>query len=151
MESGVQPQPIGLSPEDRDALQALTDRLVSLSLDRGWDALLELLTDDVVFLPPDEPAVIGKAEVADFLNAYPIMTQFRSSIDSADGRADLAAVRSSWESTLELEEGETWMAGKGLATYRKEGGRWRVATNCWNLDAPMMGTNWWKLDAPMGG
>ena len=71
MESGVQPQPIGLSPEDRDALQALTDKLVSLSLDRGWDALLELLTDDVVFLPPDEPAVVGKAEVADFLNAYP--------------------------------------------------------------------------------
>ena len=29
--SGVQPQPIGLSPEDRDALQALTDKLVSLS------------------------------------------------------------------------------------------------------------------------
>ncbi len=50
MESGVQPQPIGLSSEDRDALQALTDRSVSLSLDQDWDTFLELLTDDIVFI-----------------------------------------------------------------------------------------------------
>ena len=135
----VQPQRIGLSPEDRDALQALTDRLVSLSLDRGWEALLELLTDDVVFLPPDEPAVIGKAAAADFLNAFPIITQYSATIESADGSADHAVVRSSWEGTLETEEGETRMVGKRLATYRKEGGRWRVATNCWNRDAPVGG------------
>ncbi len=141
MESGVQPQRIGLSPEDRDRLQALTDRLVSLSLDRDWDTFLELLTDDVVFMPPDGPAVIGKAAVADFMEAYPIMTQFSSSIESADGRADLATIRYSFDMTVETEDGETRMVGKGLATYRKEGGRWRVATNCWNLDAPMMATN----------
>ena len=38
--------------------------------------------------------------------------------------------------TVETEEGETRMVGKWLATYRKEGGRWRMATDCWNLDAP---------------
>lgn len=52
----VQPQPIGLSFEDRDRLQALTDRAVSLCLDQDWDTFLELLTDDVVFMPPDGPA-----------------------------------------------------------------------------------------------
>ncbi len=139
MESGVQPQPIGLSSEDRDALQALTDRLVSLALDRDWDAFLELLTDDVVFMPPDEPAVIGKAAVADFLNAYPIMTSFSVTIDSADGRADHAAVRASFDMTVETEDGETRMVGKLLETRRKEGGRWLLATNCWNLNAPVGG------------
>ncbi len=108
-------------------------------LDRDWDAFLELLTDDVVFLPPDEPAVIGKAAAADFLNAFPIITQYSATIESADGSADHAVVRSSWEGTLETEEGETRMVGKRLATYRKEGGRWRVATNCWNRDAPVGG------------
>ena len=39
-----------------------------------------------------------------------------------------------------MEEGETRMVGKWLATYRKEGGRWRLATDCWNFDAPMMAT-----------
>ncbi len=135
----VQPQPIGLSSEDRDALQALTDRSVRMSLDRDWDALLELLTDDVVFLPPDEPAVIGKAAAADFLEAFPILTQYSATIESADGRADHAAVRSSWEGTMETEEGEIRTVGKRLSTYRKEGGRWRVATKCWNLDAPAQG------------
>ena len=135
----VQPQPIGLSREDRDALQALTDDAARMLLDRDWDTFLRLLTDDVVFMPPDEPAVIGKAAVADFLNAFPIITRYSATIESADGSADHAAVRSSWEGALETEEGETRMGGKRLATYRKEGGRWRVATNCWNLDAPVGG------------
>ena len=137
MESGVQPQPIGLSSEDRDALQAYIDEYVSQCLDRDWDALVERLTDDVVFMPPDEPAVIDKAAAADFLNAYPIITAFSSTIESADGRADHAAIRSSFDLTVETEDDETRMVGKGLITHRKEGGRWRVATQCWNLDAPM--------------
>ncbi len=139
MESGVQPQPIGLSPEDGDALQAYLDEWVSQCLDRDLDALVERLTDDVVFMPPDEPAVIGKAAVADFLGTYPIITALSVSIDSADGRADLATVRASFDMTVETEDGETRMVGKWLATYRKEGGRWRAATDCWNLDAPMGG------------
>ena len=136
MESGVQPQPIGLSPEDRDALQAYSDEFVSQCLDRDWDPLVERLTDDVVFLPPDEPAIIGKAAVADFLNAYPIITAYSSTLESADGSADHAATRSSFELTVETEDGETRIVGKGTTTYRKEGGRWRTATNCWNLNAP---------------
>ncbi len=139
MESGVQPQRIGLSPEDRDALEEYVDEYVSQCLDRDWDALVERLTDDVVYMPPDEPAVIGKAAVADFLNAFPIMTAFSSTIESADGSADHAATRSSFDLTVETEDGETRIVGKGVATYRKEGGRWRGATNCWNLDAPVGG------------
>ncbi len=137
MESGVQPQPIGLSPQDRDALQAYVDDWVSQCLDRDWDTLVERLTDDVVFLPPDEPRVIGKAAVAEFLEAFPIMTRFSASIDGADGRADHAALRGAFDMTVETDEGEARMVGKWLATYRKEGGRWRCATDCWNLDAPM--------------
>ncbi len=90
-------------------------------------------------MPPDGPAVIGKAAVADFLGAYPIITAFSVSIENADGRADLAATRSSFDMTVETEDGETRMVGKWLNTYRKEGGRWRGATNCWNLDAPVGG------------
>ncbi len=139
MESGVQPQRIGLSTEDRDALQAYIDEFVSQCLDRDWDALVERLTDDVVFMPPDEPAVIGKAAVTDFLEAFPILTQFSARIDSADGRADHAALRGSAAMTMETEEGETRRVNKWLATYRKEGGRWRLATDCWNFDAPVEG------------
>ena len=139
MESGVQPQPIGLSAEDRDALQAYIDEFVSQCLDRDWDALVERLTDDVVFMPPDEPAVIGKAAVADFMEAFPTMTQFSSSIKSADGRADHAAARGSFDMTVETEDGETRMVGKWLGTFRKEGGRWRIATDCWNLDTSAQG------------
>ncbi len=139
MESGVQPQPIGLSQEDRDAIQAYTDEWVSQCLDRDWDALVERLTDDVVFLPPDEPAVIGKAAAADFFAAYPVITLFSAPIESTDGRADLAVLRGTVDMTVQAEEGEARMVGKGVGTYRKEGGRWRGATNCWNLDAPQGG------------
>ena len=90
-------------------------------------------------MPPDEPAAIGKAAVADFLDAYPIITSFSVTIENADGRADHAAMRSSFDLTVETEDGETRIVGKGLVSYRKEGGRWRIATNCWNLDAPAGG------------
>ena len=140
MESGVQPQRIGLSPEDRDALEAYVDEFVSQLLDRDWDGLVERLTDDVVFLPPDEPAVIGKAAVADFLGAYPIITALSASIDSADGRADHAATRGSFDMTVETEQGETRIGwAKCWPPTAKEGGRWRMATECWNLDAPAQG------------
>ncbi len=135
----VQPQPIGLSSGDRDALEAYIDEWVSHCLDRDWDALVERLTDDVVFLPPDEPTVIGKTAVAHFLEAFPTMTRFRTSIDGADGRADHAELRDAFDMTVETDEGEARMVGKWLATYRKEGGRWRLATDCWNLDAPVQG------------
>ena len=69
----------GLSAEDRDALQAYLDEWVNQCLDRDWDTLVERLTDDVVFMPPDEPAVIGKAAAADFFEAYPIITAFSAS------------------------------------------------------------------------
>ena len=82
--------------------------------------------------------VIGKA-AADFLDTYPIMTRFSASID---GRANHTALHGPFDMTVETEEGETRM-GKWLATYLKEGGRWRLATDCWNLDAPMQGRGFW--------
>ncbi len=139
MESGVQPQPIGLSPEDREALQAYIDEFVSQCLDRDFDPLVERLTDDVVLLPPDQPAVIGKGAAAVFFEDYPVITLFSAPIESADGRADLAVLRGTVDMTVETEEGEARIVGKWLATYRKEGGRWRMATDCWNLDAPAQG------------
>ena len=135
----VQPQRIGLSPEDRDALQAYVDEWVSQCFDWDWDALVERLTDDIVLLPPDEPTVIGKAAAAEFFEAFPVMTAFSASIAGADGRADYAALRGPFDMTVETEEGEAQIVGKWLATYRKEGGRWRLATDCWNLDAPAQG------------
>ncbi len=135
----VQPQPIGLSPEDREALQAYIDEFVGQCLDRDFDPLVERLTDDVVLLPPDQPAVVGKGAAADFFGDYPVIRLFSAPIESADGRADHAAARGSFDMTVETEDGETRMVGKVLATYRKEGGRWRMATECWNLDAPAQG------------
>ena len=133
----VQPQPIGLSPEDREALQAYIDEFVGQCLDRDFDPLVERLTDDVVLLPPDQPAVLGKGAAADFFEDYPVIRLFSAPIESADGRADLAVLRGTVDMTVEAEEeGEARIVGKWLATYRKEGGRWRMATDCWNLDAP---------------
>ena len=98
------------------------DEFVSQCLDRDWDALVERLTDDVVFLPPDEPMVIGKAAAADFLDTYPIMTRFSASIDSGDGRANHAALHGPFDMTVETEEGEIRMVGKWLATLSQGGG-----------------------------
>ncbi len=133
----VQPQPIGLAPSDVAALETLIDEWINLCLDRNWDGLLDLLTDDVVFMPPGEPMVSGKHDIESWLGEFPVMTEFSSSVSHIDGRADMAALRGSFDMTVDAGEGEmARLVGKWMATYRKEGGHWRCVTDCWNLDSP---------------
>ena len=129
----VQPQRIGLSPEDRDALQAYVDEWVSQCFDRDWDALVERLTDDIVLLPPDEPTVIGKAAAAEFFEAFPVMTAFSASIAGADGRADYAALRGPFDMTVETEEGEAQMWASGWPPTARKGvaGAWPRIAGTW--------------------
>lgn len=134
----VQPQPIGLAPDDITALEALAAEWVDCCLDRNWDRLLDLLTDDAVFMPPGEPMVNGKPDIESWLEEFPILTGFSAAASHIDGRADLATMRGPFDMMVDTGEGEmVRMVGKWMATYRKEGGHWRCVTDCWNVDGPM--------------
>ena len=131
--------PLQLSPEDVAHLRGLTAEWVRLSLGGDWDALCGLLTDDVTFLPPDQPLVVGKTAVRTWFDAFPPIRAFTATLVAAEGRPDLAWARGSFTMTVEPEPQQTVsIVGKWAATYRKRGdGGWLCASDTWNVDSPM--------------
>ncbi len=86
--------------QDVGAIKALSEKWARASLDADWERWAELITDDFKWLPPNEPAIEGKAtpqgdiapterkiEVkwAFFLNITPegLLAEDRSYLDSA--------------------------------------------------------------------
>jgi len=105
------------------------------------EAVLALLTEDAVYLPPHEPAVVGTAAIRPWLAGY------------------FGAYRTHWEKeTRELVAAGDWAfevaaervrdvpadggapvddIAKGIIIYRRQpDGAWKVARDIWNSDAP---------------
>lgn len=130
--------PSQLPAEDVAQIRGNVEEFVRSALARDWDALTALLTDDVVFLPPDQPAVVGKSAVRAWLENYPIMRAFTAGIVAAEGTANFAAARGSFAMIIEVDRNQSLsMTGKWFATYRKQAYTdWLCASDVWNLDAP---------------
>jgi ketosteroid isomerase-like protein len=87
------------------------------------DELLAVLTDDVVFLSAHEPAMVGKAAVRPWLEAYLKAFIERYSYKSTDTPLAGGAV---------VED-----TGWGLAIYHHDAdGKWRVARDAFGPDHP---------------
>ena len=105
------------------------------------DAVLAMLTDDAVYLPPNEFAVVGTAAIRPWIEGY------------------FAAYRTHWvKETLELVAVGDWAMEyaaervtetpvdggeaiedvcKGIIIYRRqEDGTWKVAKDMWNSNRP---------------
>lgn len=104
-----------------------------------WDGMASLLTDDVVFLPPDQPIVLGKKAVRVWLESFPPIKTFTDKEEHTEGRGDFAWSRGTFEMTVEPNPGNrVAMKGKWTATFRKQSdGRWLVASDTWNTDHPL--------------
>ena len=72
------------------AIRATIPPWTKACLDRNWDRLLAMCTDDVVFAPPGEPSVSGK-KLRPWLDAFPIMKVFKFTFDRIDVSGDLAS------------------------------------------------------------
>jgi len=128
-----------LTDHDVAQIRGITDEWVRAHLAGDWDALSALHTDDIVFLPPEQPLVEGKAAVRAWLETFPPTTAFTATVVSAEGRPDFAWARGTFELTAEPEPGKpVTMRGKWAAHYRKRAdGGWLCASDTWNLDAPL--------------
>jgi ketosteroid isomerase-like protein len=74
-----------LSKEDISALKTIEEKWPRYSLGADWGKLTALLTDDIVFMPPDEPAVEGKAAVKAWLEKFPPVTAQTVSVVHVEG------------------------------------------------------------------
>jgi ketosteroid isomerase-like protein len=127
-----------LSDQDVAAIRVWLDKYVDLCLKADWDKVLDMLTDDVVHLPPNEPLIEGKKAAGRWLNEFPPIKTFETQLAQADGRDDFAWARGVYNMGVEPEPGNSLsMIGKWSLTFRKQpDGSWLMASDTWNHDEP---------------
>ncbi|MCB2229816.1 nuclear transport factor 2 family protein [bacterium] len=106
------------------------------------DSLLEMFTDDVVFMAPNSPVMEGKQALMPWLEGYlaAYQTHWVKTVDEFVVAGEWAFERYSYKSTdTSLEDGSVYEdTGWGLVIYHRDAdGKWRVARDAWGQDHPL--------------
>lgn len=126
--------------DDEDAIRAVVDRWIAATRAGDGAAVLDLMTDDAVFLVPGQPpfgkpafAAAARAQAAEGLRF-----DARSEIEELQVLGDWAFLRTRLRVTATPPDGGETVtrAGRTLTILRKDGGRWRLARDA-NLLAPV--------------
>jgi len=103
------------------------------------DTALAYLADDIVMMPPNEPAVVGISAARAWFGAF--ARQFRATVSYPSTKVvfagDLAVEQYTGTLTLTPVAGgqPTTEVLKGLHVYRRDaGGVWKMVQDVWNSD-----------------
>ncbi|MDX1395717.1 MAG: nuclear transport factor 2 family protein [Gemmatimonadota bacterium] len=117
---------------DQDAarLRSMVDTHVRAIVDHDPDAFVATCGEDIVFFPPGEAPVRGKAACRQFLEDFPTPSAFTAEVGDADGVADLGFT--SGRVTGTFEDG-TEQTMSFVAVHRRQAdGSWRMIRDIWN-------------------
>jgi len=106
------------------------------------DSLLAMLTEDVVYLYPHEPVLVGKTAVRPWVDAYlkAFQTHWEKVALEFVVAGEWAFERYSYKSTDTPRAGGAVVqdTGWGLVIYHHDpDGTWRVARDAWSTDRPL--------------
>jgi uncharacterized protein (TIGR02246 family) len=126
-----------LSSQDLEAIEEVHNRWIREELAGNGSQVIELCTDDVKWIPPNAPALVGKKAIAQYLNESLVGLKDLNVKDVIiGGSGSVAYLTSSYHSRF-VVEGQTEMqeaTGTHLWILRKTGGgAWRVAIVAWSL------------------
>jgi len=106
------------------------------------DQFLSMVTDDVVFMAPNSPRLVGKEAVSPWAAGYYDAfhtTWIKTSLETV-ARGEWAFQQYAYESEdTEKATGNVYRdTGKGIIVYHHDAdGVWRVARDAWNSDLPI--------------
>ena len=131
----------GLSEEDVGAIESTVASYVQSALASDFAEWAALHTEDAVRLPPNQPAVKGRAAIQNWGAAFSL-TDFTITPLEIDGRDGLAYARVtySYSGTLTAEGMSEVVtdSGRGVWLLRKQpDGSWLLAVDIWNSDLPL--------------
>ena len=123
-----------LSDEAVAAIGDTSQTFVQTYLAGDWTAVVAMVTEDAVWMPPNQPAREGRADIQEWLSPQ-IVTNFEVTALDTQGRSGFAYTRGSFSSTFTAEglEGSVSDTGKCVGIWRKEPeGLWVLGEVIWN-------------------
>jgi len=130
-----QPGP-GLTQADEAAIGAVSEAHGRHSLAGELNGVVETFAEDAVYLPPNQPAVVGRSDIGSELAELPRVTGYNASVEEIDGQGDLAVMRGTY--SLAFQSGSR-LTDSGKYVYvmrRQSGGSWLIVWAIWNSDLP---------------
>jgi ketosteroid isomerase-like protein len=127
-----------LSAADLAAIRAASARSSEFGNNKDWSSWSHTYTDDAVVMPPNGPAVSGRAEIENWGRTFPPHREFRVEPVEIEGRGDLAMVRGRYSFILMLPgQPEQLDSGKYMEIWRRQpDGTWKIWRDILNSDLP---------------
>ena len=126
-----------LTPADVTAIAAVAASLSEAIVAGDYERALAQRTDDVVWMPPDGPALEGKAAVLQALGQGPRAAAFTLTSTGTDGSDDIAYDRGTFTYTVVMGSDTINTTGKYLTILRRQpDNTWKVAVETWNQPSP---------------
>ncbi len=138
--SSCQSAPAPLTAADIDAQRALSESFRDRVLAKDWDAVSQMYADSAIFMPPNSPAIRGRAAIREWLGAFPPVATFTVIDDGVVGAGDLVYTYGRYTMTLGLA-GSPVDSGKYLDIRRKQkDGSWKYEADMFNTSVPLPAT-----------
>ena len=123
-----------LTAEDEATIRTASEAYVKLVRYADWKTLDQLITDDVIWMRPNAPALEGRQALMDWVEAnWSAIPEFELTPVEIEVLGDIAFVRGTYKSV----SGEVTVVGKYMEIRRRQAdGTWPIARTIWNRDAP---------------
>ena len=122
---------------DIAAIEEIMDNYALGMITGDLDLWMSLYTDDIVKMPPDEPAVFGKEDLRTSMK--PLFDNFTIEMviynEEVQVAGDWAFARGTFTATLTPKAGgePLYMDGKYLSIFERQAdGSWKIARDCFN-------------------
>jgi uncharacterized protein (TIGR02246 family) len=137
-----QPVPAKLSDADIAAIRAATDSYATQAVAGRDSAVAAQYTENAIAMPPNQPALEGRAAIRAWFEAFPPMSAMSFTVLDIDGRGDLAYVRGTYTLTIAASNKTPAMPdhGKYLEVRRRQAdGSWLITADIFNSDVALPG------------
>ncbi|NIR43772.1 MAG: DUF4440 domain-containing protein [Gemmatimonadetes bacterium] len=140
----IGPERVGDLPEE--GVAAIQDAVGSYRRAfeaNDWPMFATLYAEDAVVMPPNAPAVQGRAAIRELAEGWPTVASFGATVEEIDGCRDLAFVRGNYSLSVRPEGAPAPLddTGKYVEIWRRQSdGSWLIAAEIWNSETPLAGS-----------
>jgi len=133
------PAPATLSEKDVADIKGMVDRWAGDFVANKRDDLANIITADMILLPPNAAPLVGRDAAMAYIKGYPPITRFTATADEVVGHGDLAYVRGTYSIDLVLPDKTTAHdQGTYLEIHRKQAdGSWPYSRLSWHSSEPV--------------